>query len=438
MLLPGRVKMGLVMRKISGFTAFLLALSGLFVFTPTALAAGIGPSSAGSHIVGTSFNVTIVASGTTFNAFQGTIKVTGPVTSSISPGGASWAPGGTPKIGGTFEGGITSPASSFTIATLSLKGTAVGSGTVTVSGVQLVNNGSVVATGGGSTTFTITRAPTAPGAVAVSSPTNPDQSQAYGVTTAVFNWTAPTNGATGYAVAFDQTADTNPPEAVTTTALTATYDNLNLGVYYFHIKAHNGDGWGPVTHYKITTTQAVDAALKAPSITGLKKLVSFKTDLVAGTLSGFDVHGSSTGLAGFTVTLTITPATAIPAEQKLSAEVTADGSWGVNFDQPIPSGFYKVTAIATKDKTATAASPAANLELSVANGGTAKIITAADAPKPDTSVTVAGATFKSPAAYHKFLLVLVIILLAFAALTTTLAYFGRQWYKRYRGWQAGR
>lgn len=412
----------------TGLTAF-----GLLVFTATtALAAGIGPSGGGSHTVGSSFSVSIVASGTTFNAFRGTISVSGPVSSSISPGGASWAPGGTPKIGGTFEGGITSPASSFTIATLTLKGTSVGSGSVSVGGVELVNNGVIVASGGGSTSFTITRAPTPPGAVTVTSPSNPDQTQAYGVTTAVFNWTAPANGANGYSVVFDQAADTTPPSTVSTTALTASYDNLNLGVYYFHIKAQNGDGWGPVTHYKISTTQAVDNGLKAPTIVKVMELPTFKNDVTAGTVTGFALVGSSTGLTGFTVTVTITPAAGLPAAQLLTAPIQPDGGWQLTFDQAIPTGFYKVTALATKDKTATAASSPVNLELSVANGGTAKLITTADLPQPDLTVTVDGIKFKNAAAFHRARLILIGLMLGFAALVTGLAFLAQWLIRRFR------
>ncbi|HSX41757.1 MAG TPA: fibronectin type III domain-containing protein [Candidatus Saccharimonadales bacterium] len=420
------------MKKLKFLAVIGLVLASLL---PVAALAGasIAPSGGGSVTAGSTISVKIVAAGATFNAFSGTIGVSG----NLSVTGVSYDTSliwiGTPGANKTFNGALAGNKTvlSLTIATLTVKGTAQGSGKITVSNALLSNESSIPASGG-TLNVTVNRAPTVPGAVTVTSSTNPDQNQAYGVTTATFSWTAPTNGATGYAVAFDQVADTNPAETVTTTALTASYPNLNLGVYYFHIKGHNNDGWGPVTHFKITTTAAVDAGLKAPKITTVKKLASFKTNLTAGTLGGFSIGGSSTGLTDFTVILTLTPAAAIPAEQKLTSPIAADGSWSVIFDQPIPTGFYKVTALATKDKTATAPSTVANVELSVASGGTAKIITAADAPKPDVSVKVAGATFKNPAAYHKFIGFLTLVILAFAALVTFAAYFGRQWYKRWR------
>lgn len=420
------------MKKLS-----LLALTGLLLATllPLSALAGasISPSGNGSVTAGSSLSVKIVASGATFNAFSGTIGVSG----NLSVTGASYDTSliwiGTPGANKTFNGALAGnkTVSSLTIATLTVKGTAQGSGKITVSNALLSNESSIAASGG-TLNVTVNRAPTVPGAVAVTSSTNPDPNQAYGVTTAAFSWTAPTNGATGYSAAFDQVADTNPPEVVSTTALVASYDNLNLGVYYFHIKAHNNDGWGPVTHFKITTIAAIDAGLKAPTITSVKKLATFKTNLTAGTLTGFSIGGGSSALTGFSVALTITPAAAIPPEQKLIAPINADGGWSVTFDQPIPSGFYKVTALATKDKTATAPSAVANIELSVASGGTAKIITIDDAPKPDVSVRVAGATFKDAAAFYKALGLVAALMLVFAGLVTAAAYYGRQWYKRLR------
>lgn len=409
------------------FLVGLIALVfGAVVLLPaTSLAAGISPSSGGSHAVGQSFTVNIVASGATFNAFQGLIKVTGPASASVSPGSASWAPGGTPSANGSFAGGITSPASSFTIAKLTLKGTSVGSGSVTVSGVELVNNGSVVGSGGGSVSFTITRAPTPPGSVTVTSSTNPDPTQSYGVSTVELAWTAPANGATGYSVVFDQVATTTPPQTVTTTALAGSYPITTLGTYYFHILANNADGWGPVTHFQLNVSHSVDTGLKAPKITGVSKLPAFKNNITLGTVSGFKIFGSSSGLTGYIITLVLTPAAGIPAAQLLTSPIAADGSWMVTFDQQIPSGFYKVVATATKDKVATAASPAVNIELSVANGGTVKIITNGDLPQPNLTVRVLGIIF-SDKSHLGWAIAAVII---FAGLVTGLAYGARQLYK---------
>lgn len=392
----------MIKRFIAPFSVLLLVLTTA-IFPQTTFAAGVSASGGGSYTVGTSFTVNVVASGATFNTFVGDIVIAGPVSASIAKGSYSSDPSDTLGSGGKhFDGGITSATTSFTIARISLRGTAVGSGSVTIKNVSLINNGVVTATGGGSTSFTITRAPTPSGAVTVTSSTNPDQTQTYGVTTVQLAWTAPANGATGYSTVFDQSKDTVPGTTVTTTALSASYANLNLGTYYFHIRANNADGWGPTTTFQVNIGRALDGTLTTPTITSVTKLPTFVNDVTAGTLTGFQIAGTSTGLDGYTVTLQFSPAASIPAAQKLDSPVAADGSWQVVFDQPIPVGFYKVTAQATKDKTTTATSAPVSVELSVANGGTAKIITASDLPQPDLTVKIAGLTFTDKAHFRKY------------------------------------
>ena len=152
--------------KIQRLTIGILGL-GLLLWPQAALAAGsIAPSGGGKFTVGTTFTITVKASGATFDALQGIISVAGPVSIvSFSPGPATWLPGESPANNTQFVG-IVSATSSLTVAVIKLKGTKEGSGKVTVSGVRLARSGSEVGTAGGSTSFTITRAPTPPGGVA--------------------------------------------------------------------------------------------------------------------------------------------------------------------------------------------------------------------------------------------------------------------------------
>jgi len=411
--------------------AFIIGVALVLVsFWPQLSLAGasIVPSGPSSVTAGSTIAVKVVASGATFNAFSGTISVSG----SVSVTGVSYDTSliwiGTPGANKTFNGALAGnkTVTSLTIATLTVKGTAQGTGKITVSNAMLSNENSITA-GGGTLNITVNRAPTVPGAVAVTSPTNPDQNQAYGVTTVEIDWSAPANGATGYSVLFDSVADSVPPSTVTTTALTASYNNLNLGTYYFHIKAVNADGWGGVTHFKVTINRAVDNGLGAPSVVSVNKLPTFKNDVTTGTVSGFQVSGTSSALTGFTATLALTPPAGIPPEQKLDSPIGVDGSWSVTFDQPIPSGFYKLTVNAYKDQTTTPSSTPVNLELSVANGGTAKLITNADLPQPDLTVKVAGVTF----ATHRQLYLALAAVLLFGLLLIALAYGGQWLYRRY-------
>lgn len=378
------------------FIGSLLASLISLILPVTALAAGISASGGGKHNTGETFTVTVTASGTTFDSLQGTITVSGPVSIvSFSGGSATWLPGKSPANGNQFVG-IVSPTSSLTVASIKLKGTKEGSGSVSVGGVRLARSGSEVGTSGGSTSFTIVRAPTPPGAITVTSATHPDQATAYEATTVTLSWDRP-GGATGFSYLINDTADTTPDQKVTSNDQTVSYDNQVIGVHYFHIRAINGDGWGATTHFKITIKEPdakVDNTLAAATISKVEKTDGFKTDLEAGTVTGILVSG--TVPAGYQANLIFDPKDKLPGDLKLSTDPSTDGTWQLILDQPIPAGFYKLTAQGQKDKVLTPLSAVVPVEFSVANGGLVKIISADDLPKTAAAgVSVLGMTFHS-------------------------------------------
>lgn len=405
---------------------FLVLFTQLSQITP-ALAAGVSPSGGGKFVTGQNFTVTVKASGATFDSLQGTISVTGVAkVVSFSAGSATWLPGKSPSNGGQFVG-IVSPTSSLTVATVVLRADKEGSGSVSVSGVRLARSGTEVGSSGGSVSYSIGRAPTPPGGVTVSSATHPDQNEFYGATTATFSWEAPANGADGYAILLDQVADTTPEANITTAEKTITYNDLALGTHYFHIRAHNGDGWSGATHYKINIKEELDETLTPPTILSVSKNDSFANDIAKGTVTGFTISGSSTGLLSYDAVISATPAN-FPAEQLLSTKISEDGTWSLTIDQPIPSGFYTIVAHAKKDKAISKDSAPAYLEVSVANGGTAKLISEDDLPKKDLTVKLMGITFSTSVQFWWTLIGVV----AFAVVVTLIAYAIRQYYKKWR------
>lgn len=444
-----------MIRKFRILIATLFALVPLAVATP-AQAAGIAPSGGGSVVVGQSFTVRVVASGAEFDSLQGTISVSGPVTvSSFAAGGATWLPGKSPGNGTQFVG-IVSPTKSLTVATITLKATKEGKGSVTVSGVKLARNGSYVGDSGGSTSFTVGRAPTPPGGVSVSSTTHPDQNVAYEATTVELQWAAPSNGANGYSYVFDEVADTTPPQEIKTKDTSLKIEGVTVATHYFHIRANNNDGWGATTHFKITVKEPdakVDPTLMAPQITDVSKSNDFTTDLKSGTVRGFTVSG--TGMtAGYVLVLGVEPKDRLPKEllaplqpkadnaetgattatttesepvrTPLTADPNADGTWSVTVDHPIPSGFYYLVAAGQKEKVLTPPSETAYLELSVAKGGSVKLITEDDLPKPDLTVNILGITFKT----SRNMWALIGGVVALVIVSIGLAYILRQYYKR--------
>lgn len=377
---------------ISISTGLVLSLLPQAVFA----AAGISPSGGTSVQNGQTFTVTVKASGATFDSLQGTISVSGPVSIvSFSAGGATWLPGKSPANNTQFVG-IVSPTSSLTVATIKLKGTKEGSGSVSVSGVRLARSGSEVGNSGGSTKFTITRALVMPGAITVSSTTHPDPAVAYEATTVNLTWDKP-SGVTGFSYGIDQAAETVPAATVSSGDTEAKYDNLAIGTHYFHIRALNGDGWGPTTHFKITIKEPdpkVDQTLGKTTISAIRLADVYTNDIENGTIAGIVLEGTT--LPEFATNIALLPKPVLPAETKLTSEVSTDGSWRLQVDAPIPAGFYTVTAQGQKEKVLTPESDKMRIQISVAEGGTIRLVTDADKvrpPKNDT-VKILGATIK--------------------------------------------
>lgn len=378
-------------------TIFALILS---LFPASAFAAaGITPSGGTSVQNGQTFTITVKASGATFDSLQGIISVSGPVSIvSFSAGSATWLPGKTPANNNQFVG-IVSPTSSLTVATIKLKGTKEGSGTVKVTGARLARSGAEVGSAGGTTSFTITRALVPPGSITVSSASHPDQAAAYEATTVDFSWDKPA-GVSGFSHAFDPVADTTPATSVTTTETAVKYENVPVGTHYFHIRALNGDGWGPTTHYKVTVKEPdpkVDDALAKTTITAITLGDGYVNDVTAGTISKLTLSG--TVVSGYAANVSLLPKPTLAAETKLTSEVSTDGNWTLVIPDGIPAGFYTVTAQGQKDKSLTPASDPMTIQLSVAEGGSLRIITAADTTKPATTdiVKVLGVTMKKQA-----------------------------------------
>lgn len=364
-----------------------IALFGITAITmpqKSMAAGGIYASGGKTVTVGQSFTVTVAASGANFNAAQGKISISGPVSVvSFSAGSANnWTWTSAPTNGGTFVGVLLAAGqriSSMTIATIKLKGTSVGSGSVNVSGVSLEPS---AGNGGGGTNFTIQKAPELPGAVAVTSTSHPDQAISYEATTIVLNWNKD-SGVDGFSYLLDQAADTTPAAKATDANTTTTFADKAVGTYYFHIRAHKPDGWGGTTHFKITIKEPdpkIDEALAKPSNIKIERDSSAINDVVAGTLSGITISGQS--IEGYTANLTLDPAITLPEGKTLSALVDSSGKFKLDLDFPLKAGFYKLTVQGQKAKVLTPVSDAVTFEISLKAGGSINLITTSDLKPP--------------------------------------------------------
>lgn len=359
----------------------LLTVFAVLIIPKVTLAAGISVSGGALKYAGDESNVTITASGATFNAFSGTISASGSVkVTACTPGDALWVtkPSGT----GSFAGALTSATTSFRIATCHIKASTTGSGSISVSGVQLANKGPIVGTDSGSQSFSPIRKPTPPGAITVTSTSHPDQNTSYEVTTIVLSWDKPT-GVTNYSYLLDQTAGTIPPATATNANTTASYDNEAVGTYYFHIRALNGDGWGDATHFKITIKEPDpkihDDIAKPQNIT-ITKNTDFKNDIESGTVTGFTISGLT--LPNYMANIIFSPTITPPEGKLLSVKADANGSFSFIADFPFKAGNYSLTIQGQDNKTLTPISDPIHFEISQRLGGAINILTAADTNTP--------------------------------------------------------
>jgi len=360
----------------------LFALTVLTIPQKSIAAGGIFASGGGKKTVGQTFTITVAASGADFDSLQGTASVSGPVDIvSFSAGGATWLPGKTPGNGSQFVG-ICSSTSSLTVASIKLKAKAVGSGSVSVSNVKLARNGVVTGTGSGGTSFTIERAPDLPDAITITSSTHPDPNQSYEATTIALSWNKE-NGVDGFSYLLDQTENTVPPAKTTDANTSATYADQAVGTYWFHVRAHNGDGWGNTTNFRINIKEPdakINETLSKPSNIEIKEADIFTNNIQDGTVSGVIISGTTE--PGYSANIKLTPAPTLPEGKTMSVIADEEGRFSLLLDFPIATGFHVLTIQGQKDKVLTPVSDEIRFEISQAKGGKITILTDADTNKP--------------------------------------------------------
>lgn len=272
---------------------FLVIFSFLFLgFLNTAQAKEAGASlyltpSSGTHVIGSSFTVTVKVNtdGEAVNAAQGTVtydtkrlKVTGiskagsifnlwtvdPVDSgsSISFGG------GIPRPGYTGTGG--------TLFSITFKAIKTDGAQISFSsGAVLANDGkgTNILASMGSGRYTISPKVTPPATdntTTKSSPvatkpkpaekerikpeiisiTHPDQQVWYKNKNAKFEWKLP-EGVTDVSYLLNDSPDSNPGNISDGLETEKEFNDLKDGVYYFHLKFKDNKGWGTIAHYRL-------------------------------------------------------------------------------------------------------------------------------------------------------------------------------------------
>ena len=300
------------MKKI--FTSLLLAIAFILAWPSLANAASLyfSPSS-GSKTVGSNFSVSVGVNsgGVAINSAQGNIAFTSSLLeiTSVSQSGifTLWPvnPNYSNAAGTlTFAGGLPNPGyngSAGTILTITFRAEAAGTASLSFnSGSVLANDGlgTNVLSSRGTGSFTI-NAPAAPPelnlpkAPTVSSPTHPDQSTWYGNNAPAFSWSKE-DGVTGFSFALDDQETATPDQVRDTTGTSTIFSNITDGVWYFHVRAQNNDGWGGATHYRIRTDTS------PPDIFSILLLDGNRTLVTAPRLS-FEATDSGSGIDRYEV-----------------------------------------------------------------------------------------------------------------------------------------
>lgn len=150
------------------------------------------------------------------------------------------------------------------LLTVTFRAKAAGDAAVNFTGASVLANdgqGTNILSGLGSARFTIgvpVTTPPAPEATTptgvpfapkVSSSTNPDPNRWYASDDVSFRWAVPA-GTTGVNVLADRDPTTNPGTRSDGIFDTYTYEDVEEGAWYFHLRLQNAQGWGAISHFQ--------------------------------------------------------------------------------------------------------------------------------------------------------------------------------------------
>ena len=196
---------------------------------------------------------------------------------------------GTAKYVGAIPNGIVTNAG--VIGTLTFKAKITGSATLSIrnDSEALLNDGlgSQARIEGGRATYSIIPKP--PEGLRVFSDTHPSQETWYNNKSPVFYWES-YPGTTGYSYVLDNKPSTIPESTILSTEAVRAYQDLEDGLWYFHVKALVNGGWSPTGHHLVridTTPPAefkpeVNYLLAAPVVVERALVSFFTTDNLSG------------------------------------------------------------------------------------------------------------------------------------------------------------
>lgn len=288
----------------------LIILTLLFIMPPSVKAEGASlyfSPTAGTFFVGSTFDISIFLNtgGNNVNAVKVDLKFDQRKLQIASPtAGKSfisvWVSQPTySNVEGraSFQGGAPSPGintSSGLISTITFRAKAPGETVIsflTSSQVLLDDGkGTDILSSRGQGVYSLKIPP--PAGPKVFSLTHPDQNKWYKNNNLNFSWEKE-SGVTDFSYNIDNNFYGLPDNVSEEDQTSVSYTDLADGIWYFHIKAKKGGGWGGVSHYLVqidstapaTFSLVFEPTLKSPTMTSKEPTVSFIT---TDALSGLD------------------------------------------------------------------------------------------------------------------------------------------------------
>ena len=320
-------------KKIKKFTFLILSFLFCLLLLPQQSQAAsaslyLSPSS-GSYKVGSAFSVNVfISSDQAMNAASGVISFSQDKLEvvSLSKGGSIFSlwvqepsfSNGSGAI--NFEGIVLNPGftgSAGKILTVALKAKAAGNASLTFSSGSILANdgkGTNILTNLGRAQFNIESSdfvsvpapapvpikPKTPKSAKiskvsstpeVSSSTHPDPEKWYSNNNPEFSWELPTD-INGVSIYFSESPKSNPGPVSDGLFDKKLYQDIENGVWYFHIKLKNRSGWGAIVHRKILIDTETPKPFEIKSdnegdVTNPNPILIFKSE---DTLSGIDYY----------------------------------------------------------------------------------------------------------------------------------------------------
>ncbi len=135
-----------------------------------------------------------------------------------------------------------------------------------------------------------------PPAPIVTSPTHPDQGKWYANNNPEFSWKLPA-GVNGMSIYLSQSPTSNPGPVSDGFFSSKSYENIDDGVWYFHIRLRNAYGWGSISHYRFQIDTEPPAPFAIEFIDGreIEKPQARITFNTTDALSGIDYYNIEYG-----------------------------------------------------------------------------------------------------------------------------------------------